>query len=192
MAITLTMNFLLEGTDPKLCITKKEQAMVDKISKILLLDIILENDKEEFITDMRAYNKCGNYGNNYEPFWDASKKVMEFNGTGSHNHLHAKLSGESSGGLVYASVANPIPELILLVKEQLENAGIKDYKVPCESWVRLQFLSSNKFSDTAKRHIGRINIQWQIQSRNAHSNHRHGYYWEMLKRMWRHHINWII
>ena len=120
------------------------------------------------------------------------EKVVELNGTKSHNRCHTQMSGESSVGLVYVSVENSIPELILLAKVHLENVGIKDYKVPCESWVRLQFLSSNKFSDTAKRHIGRLNIQWQIQSCSAHSNHRHGYYWEILKRTWRHHIIWII
>ena len=55
---------------------------------------------------------------------------MELNGNGSHDRRHAQLSGELSGGLVYASVENSIPDLILLAKEHLENSGIKCYKVP--------------------------------------------------------------
>ena len=85
MARTLPMNFLPEGTDPNFCITNKEGATVDEISTILFSDIISENDKEEFITSMRAYNTRGNHGTIYEPFWDAVEKVMELNGTGLHN-----------------------------------------------------------------------------------------------------------
>ena len=58
---------------------------------------------------------------------------MELNGTRSNDRRHSQLSVELIGGLVYIAVANSIPQLILLVKEQLENSGIKDYKVPCES-----------------------------------------------------------
>ena len=191
MARTLIMNFLPEGTYPNFCITKKERSTVDEISTVLFSDIISENDKEELITNICPYNTRGNHGTIYEPFWDAFKKVMELNGTGSHDHRHAQFSGESSNGLVSASVANSIPDLILIAKEHLRNAAIKDYKITCESWVCLQLFPSNKFSDTAKLHSGRINIQRKIQSRNARSNHRHGHYWAILKRMWRHHINWI-
>ena len=140
---------------------------------------------------MRAYNTRGNHGTNNEHFWDVVKKVMELNGTVLHDHCHAQFSGQSSGGSVSASVANSIPDLILLAKEHLGNYGIKDYKVPCEIWGRSQFFTSNIFSDTSKRHSERLNIQRKIQSRNAHSNHRHSHYWEIIKRMWRHHINWI-
>ena len=140
---------------------------------------------------MRAYNTRGNHGTINEPFWDVVEKVMELNGAVSHDHHHAKLSGELSGGLVSASVANSILYLILLAKEHLGDSGIKYYKVRCESWVRSQFFPSNVFSDTSKLHSGRLKIQQKIQSRNAHSNQRHGHYWEIIKRMWRHHINWI-
>ena len=75
---------------------------------------------------MWAYNTCGNHKTIYDTFWDAADKVMELNGNVSKNLRHAQLSGDSSGGLVYASAANPIPELILIEKEHLENAGIKD------------------------------------------------------------------
>ena len=138
-----------------------------------------------------VYNTRGNHGTIYGAFWGAVEKVVDLNGTGSHDRHHAQLSGESSGGLVYVSVANSIPELILLVKEHLKNAGIKDYKVLCESWIRLHFLPSNEFYDSSKRHSGRLSSQRQIQSRNERSNHRHGHYWAMLKCMWRHHINWM-
>ena len=111
---------------------------------------------------MHAYNTHGNHGTIYEALLDAVEKVISLNGTGSHYRYHTPLSGESSGGLVYASVSNSIPELILLAKEHLENAGMKYYKAPCESWVRLQFLPSNKFSDNDKRHSGRLNIQRKI------------------------------
>ena len=86
---------------------------------------------------MRAYNTRVIHGTIYEPFWDAVEKVMELNGTVLHDRRHAQFNGESSGCLVYASVENSFLELILLEKEHLEDAGIKDYKVPCESWLRL-------------------------------------------------------
>ena len=37
---TLTINFLLEGTNPNFFITKKERSTVDEISTIILWDII--------------------------------------------------------------------------------------------------------------------------------------------------------
>ena len=70
------MNFLQEGTDPRFCTAKKERATVEKISTILFSEIILESDKEEFITNMRAYNTRRNQGTISEPFWDAVEKVM--------------------------------------------------------------------------------------------------------------------
>ena len=84
-----------------------------------------------------------------------------------------------------------ILEIILLAKNHLENASIKDYKVPYESWVCLQFSPSNEFFDTAKRQSGRLNIQRKIQSFNTGSNQSHGNYWAMINCMWRHHTNWI-
>ena len=77
MARKITINFLPEGTDTNCCITKKTRYTVDKISTILFSDIVSENDKEEFITNMSAYNTRGNHGKIYEPFWDAVEKVME-------------------------------------------------------------------------------------------------------------------
>ena len=82
------------GTYPNFFITKKERATVEEISKVLFSDIISDNDEEEFITNMRAYNTRGNQGTIYEPFWDAVDKVMELNGNGSHDRRRAQLSGE--------------------------------------------------------------------------------------------------
>ena len=66
---------------------------------------------------------------------------MELNGTVLHDRRHAQFNGESSGCLVYASISNYIPELILITKEHLDNSGIKYHKVPCESLVKFTVLT---------------------------------------------------
>ena len=79
-------------------------------------------------------------------------------GTDLHERRQVHHREDSSGGENYTSVANSIPELTGLSKVFLEETGIKDYKVPCLSWVTLQFSHSNTFHNKSIRHTERFNI----------------------------------
>ena len=111
---------------------------------------------------MYVFNSCKTLDLEASPFeslWKVSEDAVGVNiGIGSHKCRHAHQSEALSGSAVYTSVANSIPELIVLAKIYLNKECIKDYEVSCLGLVELQLSCSNKFCNTTTLHIGRHNI----------------------------------
>ena len=103
-------------------------------------------------------------------FWEYCARALDLeNGSGAHHRRHAAADEETTTNVSYAPGILSIPQLIKATVDLLEKDGKekgKDYHVPSEQWVYMQFSPNNEYASTAGNYSGTLPYIRKIISRS--------------------------
>lgn len=121
----------------------------------------------------------------YKIFWDACREVLL---------PERAVEERRQSDVLHASRAHSIPNLIKQAKGILQRrVDIKELasfpKVPCEEWVRLQFVPNNAFRDAAVKFSGELGVICGIQTRTLRKEHKDQHW---ANAMTRYYLEWMV
>ena len=118
---------------------------------------MLDSQDPEVVLDLRDVNP--GRPEKYAPFWDAVSCLLNENALKAVDSRRHRL-------MCHLAVAFSVADL----RNQIV-AKHPDIEAPSIEWIRCQFWPRNPFSYSAKKHTGRLNIKFMVQSRQVSCDH---------------------
>ena len=160
---------LPDGCIPDFASPKEETEFIQFVTNYILC--VDSEEEKELITDFRTFNVRGNTDvSRFSLFWEYCARALDLeNGSGAHHRRHAAADEETTTNVSYAPGILSIPQLIKATVDLLEKDGKekgKDYHVPSEQWVYMQFSPNNEYASTACNYSGTLPYIRKIISRS--------------------------
>lgn len=124
---------------------------------------MLEMEDPDIIIDLRELN-CGRKSQ-YDVFWEECKKFIQ-------ERVGAAVDDRRHSCVMHMACAISVRDLIEQVRARCPN----DTKVPCTSWVQLQFWPKTIHAKSKIHYTGRLNIKFMVQARQFRKSHVDAHY----------------